>query len=211
MSEFERQSKTARNRGSRRKESGQPGGGQGRKEDVRGSGVYPASGPLPSGGAAVRTQGEWGRHESKVATAPITVPALRRRYSASAPTEAEHRSIGQRPAAGTQEVPRDDWVQFLDDFSRRYEGGLADLTVILPDRRAKVEARKMPLMGVSLDASGAAEGTTSVLLGTEAADHLTHTVARTTRIAFTETKQELEITAASGDTIVVRCHAPSQV
>ena len=31
-----------------RRESGAPGG-VGRREDVRGSGVYPASGPLPEG------------------------------------------------------------------------------------------------------------------------------------------------------------------
>ncbi len=44
--------------------SGNPGGGQGRTDEVGGSGVYPASGPLPPEGDA-RTQGmaSWGQGE----------------------------------------------------------------------------------------------------------------------------------------------------
>lgn len=42
-------------------ESGEPGGGVGRKEDVKGSGVYPASGAAVPKDASVRTAGEWGK------------------------------------------------------------------------------------------------------------------------------------------------------
>jgi hypothetical protein len=42
-------------------ESGQPGGGVGRREDVRGSGVYPASGAEAPEDAETRTPGEWGK------------------------------------------------------------------------------------------------------------------------------------------------------
>lgn len=40
---------------------GSPGEGKGRKEEAKGSGVYPASGPLPSGQAGIRTQAERGQ------------------------------------------------------------------------------------------------------------------------------------------------------
>lgn len=43
------------------RESGLPGGGAGRKDEVGGSGVYPASGPLPAGDAEYRGQKEWGQ------------------------------------------------------------------------------------------------------------------------------------------------------
>ncbi len=42
-----------------KRESGQPGGGQGRIEVVGHSGVYPGSGPYPKGVAAVRTPAEF--------------------------------------------------------------------------------------------------------------------------------------------------------
>jgi hypothetical protein len=37
--------------------------GQGRKENVKGSGVYPVSGPLPPGDAEIKGQAEWGQGE----------------------------------------------------------------------------------------------------------------------------------------------------
>lgn len=42
-------------------ESGQPGGGRGRRDEVGGSGVYPASGAEVPEGADVRTPAEWGQ------------------------------------------------------------------------------------------------------------------------------------------------------
>ncbi len=49
--------------GDQEPESGQPGGGQGRVDEVGGSGVYPASGPMPEGEAEIRTMAEWGQGE----------------------------------------------------------------------------------------------------------------------------------------------------
>jgi putative phosphoribosyl transferase len=45
------------------RESGVPGGGVGRKDEVGGSGVYPASGPHPSGNAEIQGQASWGQGE----------------------------------------------------------------------------------------------------------------------------------------------------
>lgn len=44
-----------------KRESGLPGGGQGRRDEVGRTGVYPASGPLPEGDAEYRGQMEWGQ------------------------------------------------------------------------------------------------------------------------------------------------------
>lgn len=41
--------------------SGMPGGGAGRIDEVGGSGVYPASGPLPQGNAPVQGEASWGQ------------------------------------------------------------------------------------------------------------------------------------------------------
>jgi len=43
------------------KDSGKPGGGTGRREEVRGSGVYPASGPWPEGDAPFESEAAWGQ------------------------------------------------------------------------------------------------------------------------------------------------------
>lgn len=49
-----------RNDTARQQESGKPGGGQGRRDEVGGSGVYPASAANAPDDAVVRTPGEWG-------------------------------------------------------------------------------------------------------------------------------------------------------
>ncbi|WP_263419468.1 dienelactone hydrolase family protein [Terriglobus albidus] len=51
-----------------RQDNGLPGGGVGRKDDVSGSGVYPASGPLPSGNAELKEQAAWGQGKHRAAT-----------------------------------------------------------------------------------------------------------------------------------------------
>ena len=44
-------------------ESGLPGGGAGRKDEVGRSGIYPMSGPHPPGNAEIRGQASWGQGE----------------------------------------------------------------------------------------------------------------------------------------------------
>ncbi len=44
-----------------KKDSGSPGGGAGRVEDVKGSGVYPASGPLPKENAPYKGEASFGQ------------------------------------------------------------------------------------------------------------------------------------------------------
>jgi hypothetical protein len=47
-----------------RRESGDPGGGQGRRDETGRSGVYPvSSGEFPEGEAPLRTEEEWGQGE----------------------------------------------------------------------------------------------------------------------------------------------------
>ena len=50
-----------RKRTRRASDSGVPGGGAGRKEEVRGSGVHPMSGAAAPENSAIRTPGEWGK------------------------------------------------------------------------------------------------------------------------------------------------------
>lgn len=46
-----------------RRETGLPGGGKGRRDEVGGSGVYPMSGPHPAGNAPIIPEPAWGQGE----------------------------------------------------------------------------------------------------------------------------------------------------
>jgi hypothetical protein len=56
---------------SSRRESGLPGGGQGRKDVVGQSGVYPGSGPYPSGPAEIRTPAEFVHGQTDAEGRPV--------------------------------------------------------------------------------------------------------------------------------------------
>jgi hypothetical protein len=51
----------------------------------------------------------------------------------------------------TREIPRDQWVKFFDDFSRRYKGWIVTLEVIGSDIGDQEEANGLPLVGISAD------------------------------------------------------------
>ena len=53
----------------------------------------------------------------------------------------------------TQEIPRDEWREFFDGFSRRHEGWLVTVEVLGSDIGAQVEAYELPLVGVTAEVS----------------------------------------------------------
>lgn len=63
MAEEQRRDRALAPREDPRRESGQPGGGQGRVDETGKSGVYPASGPPPPPGTPVEWAGAFGQGE----------------------------------------------------------------------------------------------------------------------------------------------------
>src|SRR5262245_17180292 len=51
----------------------------------------------------------------------------------------------------TREIPREQWIKFFDDFSRKHEGWIVTLEVIGSDIGDQKESNKLPLVGVSAD------------------------------------------------------------
>lgn len=60
-------------------------------------------------------------------------------------------------------VPKSEWFQFFDEFSRRHQGRPATVHVFSPRFGSQVEARNMPLMGVVSRAD--TKGAISIHLG----------------------------------------------
>jgi hypothetical protein len=93
----------------RRRKSGRPGGGAGRREEVRGSGVYPASGRLRPGEAPIRTLASWGQGSRGAAgyedagsselvhTEPSTPRPRRRKVRVRRPSPEEPKATPGKP------------------------------------------------------------------------------------------------------------------
>jgi hypothetical protein len=182
-------------RGTRRarEESGRPGAGK-RRRDVRGSPIYPGSGPLPPGRATIKTPGALGRHQSAAGTQ--TTRMLPKHARA-------HREMAVIVSGAPREIPHADWMTFLDDFSVQHEGWSTELRVFAPDQTSRLEVKNLPLQGVSIDFE-AHDATALILVGTEAQDHVTHAIPHTTRLTVLN-ENELEIEAADRSRTMLRC------
>jgi hypothetical protein len=114
------------------------------------------------------------------------------------------------PRRGTQELPRDSWVPFLDQFTRENRGAHARLEIVGGEAGSRVETEDSPFDGISADVKDR-EHTIWITLGTNAADHLTHGVhARTIRTGPPDGNggAVLEIEADDGSKTVLELSNP---
>jgi Family of unknown function (DUF5335) len=106
-----------------------------------------------------------------------------------------------------REIPRDEWIEFFDGFSRQHEGWLAAVEVFGTDIGAQVEARELPFTGITADLKDG-EDMVSIILGEEAEDHVTHTISRPTHVRLEQTAEganaALQIESADGTTTLLR-------
>lgn len=214
----ERSTNAAEGKQSKR-ESGNPGGGQGRRDDVGRSGVYPMSGPHPAGNAPIRTEGAWGQGERGAAgyeddgSSELSYEGGQG-SGGPAGEQARKAGPGPEPARGSgREIPRGEWLSFLDGFSRQHEGWLVTLEVPEEQGRSEVEAQDLKLEGITPEHSEGHDRI-SIALGKEPDDHLTHFVSDPIRLTFMEEEGGghlgLQIEAADGSRTVVRFRGPAR-
>ncbi len=87
----------------------------------------------------------------------------------------------------TQEIPREDWSNFFNVFSRQHEGWLATLEIFAPDVGAQEEAHELPLEGISIASGGNAADAIAINLGKTAEDHVTHTITKPEHVWLEQT------------------------
>jgi hypothetical protein len=87
----------------------------------------------------------------------------------------------------TQEIPREDWSNFFDVFSRQHEGWLATLEVFGPEVGAQEEAHQLPFEGISIASEGNGADAIAINLGKTAEDHVTHTITKPEHVWLEQT------------------------
>ena len=87
----------------------------------------------------------------------------------------------------TQEIPREDWNNFFDVFSRQHEGWLATLEIFGPEVGAQEEAHELPLEGISISSEGSGGTAIAINLGKTPEDHVTHTVTKPEHVWLEQT------------------------
>ena len=89
----------------------------------------------------------------------------------------------------TQEIPREDWNNFFDVFSRQHEGWLATLEIFGPEVGAQEEAHELPLEGISIASGGNEADAIAINLGKTPEDHVTHTITKPEHVWLNQTSE----------------------
>lgn len=110
----------------------------------------------------------------------------------------------------TVEIPRDAWVQRLNQFTVIHEGWLVSLDILSTSLGAQHEIHDLPLLGVSADRIDR-DGTIAVSVASSAGGHLTHIIEAVTRIWVERTDDgadaALQIASADGTKTILRFRA----
>jgi hypothetical protein len=112
----------------------------------------------------------------------------------------------------TQEIPRQEWNNFFDSFSRQHEGWLSTLEVIGPEIGAQEEAHELALEGVSIGSGANEPETIAISIGRTPEDHVSHTILKPTHVWLEQTSEganaALEIESEDNTKTLLRFRSP---
>jgi hypothetical protein len=111
---------------------------------------------------------------------------------------------------GSRLIPRNQWTRELDSFSRSREGWIVRLAVTPPDGPTQIEARNLPLQGVTAGVDR--DPVIAVMVGNRRDLHLTHEVRQPVELWLEETEAAavtaLVIRSADGTRTAVEFRSP---
>ena len=112
----------------------------------------------------------------------------------------------------TKEIPKNEWPEFFDSFSRQHEGWLATLEILGSEIGAQVEGRELAFEGITDEWDETEGDTIMIMTGAKANDHITHSITRPTRVSLEQTDEgadaALAIKSADGVTALLRFRSP---
>jgi Family of unknown function (DUF5335) len=106
----------------------------------------------------------------------------------------------------TLEIPRNEWVPRLNEFTAMHDGWLVSLDILSPDIGAQPDITDLPLVGVTFEDIRA--GTVTISAGRSAVAEITHTIQAPSHIWVERTDAgadaALAIESADGATTSLR-------
>jgi hypothetical protein len=84
-----------------------------------------------------------------------------------------------------QEIPREQWVQFFDDFSKRHQNWIVNWEVLGSDLGDQEKTARLPLVGISADPKGS-RPRIDIIVGGRPDAHVTQIIDAPQRVWFKE-------------------------
>jgi hypothetical protein len=104
----------------------------------------------------------------------------------------------------TQEILRDEWAQYFEEFSRRHQGWLVTVEILALDIGDQVQVRNLPLEGITVATNDEDEMT--IIAGRRPDARISHTICAPLRVWIKQNEQgadeALEIESRTGAVLV---------
>jgi hypothetical protein len=102
----------------------------------------------------------------------------------------------------TREIPRDEWVEFCDSFSRQHEGWIGTIEVLGKEIGAQVEARELPFAGITAELKTGGEDVITITAREQPESHVAHIIVSPEKVMLEETDEgaheALKVDASDG-------------
>jgi Family of unknown function (DUF5335) len=112
----------------------------------------------------------------------------------------------------TKKIPKSEWPEFFDSFSRQHEGWLATLEILAIDIGAQVQERELAFEGIVDESNEALGNQIIIMMGVKPDDHITHTVAGPIDVSLEQTDEgadvALAIKSVDGVTALLKFRSP---
>ena len=112
----------------------------------------------------------------------------------------------------TKEIPKNEWPEFFDSFSRQHEGWLVTLEIFGTDIGAQVEERELAFEGIVDEWDEVQGNEIVIMIGAKPDDHITHSISRPTQVSLEQTNEgadaALAIKSGDGTTTLLRFRSP---
>jgi uncharacterized protein DUF5335 len=109
----------------------------------------------------------------------------------------------------TRDIPREQWIKFLDDFSKRHKGWIVTLEILGSDIGDQHEANNLPLVGISADVK-ARENRVEIIVGGRPDADMTHFIERPKHIWVKEPSvsgdEAIEVESEDGIKTILNFH-----
>ena len=105
-----------------------------------------------------------------------------------------------------QEIPREQWMKFFDDFSKRHQAWIVNWEVLGSDLGDQEKTARLPLVGISADVKGS-RPRIDIMVGGRLDAHVTQIIDAPKRVWFKESDipghEAISIETADGRMTVV--------
>jgi hypothetical protein len=112
----------------------------------------------------------------------------------------------------TKEIPKNEWPEFFDSFSRQHQGWLVTLEIFGSEIGAQVEERELAFEGIVDEWDEIQGNEISIMIGAEPDDHITHSISQPTQVSLEQTDEgadaALAIKSADGVMALLRFRSP---